>query len=188
MKRIDVVYLDMDGVLCDFVGAAFQLAGRKYSREAYYASGHGWGIWEALSMTEDELWRIIDNKHGFWEGIPPFPWMDEVCSLAFAICSTVRILTSPHASVDCYAGKLRWWREHIEDRYNIPKPILCSEKHLLAAPGRLLLDDHDRNVQEFIKAGGEAVTMPQPWNCMRDEYAYPLAAVGMQLERLLGSV
>ena len=37
----------------------------------------------------------------------------------------------------------------------------------MAHPGALLIDDADRNVKRFVRAGGMAYLFPQPWNSNR---------------------
>jgi hypothetical protein len=39
-----------------------------------------------------------------------------------------------------------------------------SPKFLCAKPDNILIDDSDKNCNSFIKAGGKAILVPQPWN------------------------
>ena len=38
------------------------------------------------------------------------------------------------------------------------------QKQLLAGKNRILIDDSQRNVEQWKQAGGRAVLVPQPWN------------------------
>lgn len=42
--------------------------------------------------------------------------------------------------------------------------FIGSAKHLVAGPGKVLVDDHDTNVDAFAGAGGLTVQPPRPWN------------------------
>ena len=42
--------------------------------------------------------------------------------------------------------------------------IFTGAKKFIAGPGRWLIDDKDANVEAFRAAGGQAITVPRPWN------------------------
>jgi len=149
------LFLDMDGVLCDFVTAGFAACGDTFN-PVTYPKGE-WGLWKALNITEKDMWQAIDSTAGFWGKLQRYPWVGELLDLH----DDIKVLSSPHYSQACYAGKLKWHLEHIGPTIEL---ILCKSKHLLAAPGRVLIDDSDENCEEWRQAGGHAVLFPTVLN------------------------
>jgi hypothetical protein len=46
-----------------------------------------------------------------------------------------------------------------------------NDKHLLAGPGRLLIDDHPGNCHDWNESGGVSILFPRPWNTRYSEQA-----------------
>jgi hypothetical protein len=68
-----------------------------------------------------------------------------------------------HACSDaCYEGKMDWLRQHMPSM--VDKVIFTEHKHLLAAPGRVLYDDRDENIDAWEAAGGIGRLVPRLWN------------------------
>ncbi len=146
------LFLDMDGVLCDFVTAAHAACGCTFNPVTYPKGV--WPVWEAMGMSESQMWNHIDSFPYFWKQLEIYPWCGELLDLA----DDVKILTSPHYTAECYQGKLVKY---------IPRSvelILCKSKHLLAKPGRVLIDDSDENCHEWRGAGGIAILFPTVLN------------------------
>jgi len=155
----DCVFLDMDGVLVNFMDGAHRAHGRTYVESEYPA-----GLWEIAdhwAITPDEFWAKIHADPDFWHQLTPYAWCDEVLDLARTVAKQVKIATSPAKSPYCFSGKRIWWERFIPRDVEL---IICKSKHLLAAPGRLLIDDADHNVDAWRNANGSAVLFPQRWN------------------------
>ncbi len=45
--------------------------------------------------------------------------------------------------------------------------LMGPAKHFCSGPGRVLIDDSDKNVIEFLRSGGQAILVPRPWNMLR---------------------
>ena len=62
-----------------------------------------------------------------------------------------------------YEGKQLWIEKNIAamEKRTI---ITNAAKSTFAAPDALLIDDRDKNVDEFRAAGGHAILIPRPWN------------------------
>lgn len=166
-----MILLDMDGVLVDFVGAVRRLLPSVPPDERWPPGSHdlaGLG-----GVSEAEMWRRVDAEGpGWWADLEPYPWAADLLDLAGPAAVVV---TSPHRHPACHAGKAEALRRLLPGararRYAmVPRHL----KRLLAAPGRVLVDDHDVTVAEFRAAGGEAVLFPRPWNARHAEAADPL--------------
>lgn len=158
------VFLDMDGVLVDFVKGACDAHGR--SDPYIHFHGHAAG--------EYDLPKILDVPiDGFWEPMKPvefwrdLPWTPDGIAILAATESaffndTIYLLTHAQPWPGSYSGKAQWVAEHAPE-YN-GRLIFTEHKRLLAAPDTLLIDDCDRQVDEFQAAGGRAILVPRGWN------------------------
>lgn len=160
---IDTIFVDMDGVLCDFIGPAV----REFNRPDL---AHKWpvGEWDlvrVLGVTVEHLWAQLD-RISFWTRLPKLPW----CDALLAACSARAewfVLTDTRSSPVCAYAKHEWLHAHIAHVIGDRQFTRCHQtahKQHLAGPRRLLIDDSDRNVEQFIAAGGQAILMPQRWN------------------------
>lgn len=175
---IEQIFVDMDGVLVDFVSTAMQVHGGKYDAASWPAKE--WSIARVLGITEEAFWQTIDEwGRDFWEHLAEYSWAAGLLEACSTIAASVAILSSPSRSPDCHAGKKSWMDRHCQD-YPL---ILCNaaQKHLLARPDRLLIDDNDDNVRRWCEAGGKAILFPQPWN-----EGYRLALEGQGSPVVLG--
>jgi 5'(3')-deoxyribonucleotidase len=154
----------MDGVLTDFVSAALRLHGRP-------GALHDWprgerDIPKMLNLTRTQYWKLIDAQGAdFWASLEPFSWFGELVALAREF-APVTVLTSPSLAPSCLEGKVRWLYAHFpkEKGRHFSDFLIGNQKHLLAQPGRVLVDDAEANVEAFRSAGGQAILFPQVWN------------------------
>jgi hypothetical protein len=154
----------MDGVLVEFVKAAFKLHGLDYQ---HYPAGFNWDVVGAINsispspISNDEFWDKMDEY--FWATISKTSLCDTLVENAtrYFESENVFILTST-GSPQAASGKLRWIRHNLPQiRGNV---LIGSHKHLLAGPDTLLIDDCDQQVDAFRAAGGQAILVPRPWN------------------------
>lgn len=166
MSEIDdkPTFVDMDGVLCDFVGAAFRRIGRSVPLEQVQ-----WDIHEQLGLSADDFWELLDGHDAsqFWLHIDPYPWFGEL--LAALEGKRWCILSTPSQNPGCVKGKVEWLNKHIAP--NFRDYILTPRKHFAASPGAVLIDDNEDNCRQFAAAGGRSILFPQPWNSNRDKTA-----------------
>lgn len=153
-----MIFLDLDGVLVDFVGSVMRLHGRTFDRTEWPRGC--WNIHDVLGIPEVCMWERIDAAgSAFWANLMPYSWAYELIALA-ELSGKFRICTAPSMSVHSAHGKAIWLEKHGLTAAS----IFCRDKHLLAAPGRTLIDDSPINCERWQAAGGTAVLFPQPWN------------------------
>lgn len=176
------IFLDMDGVIAQFVPAAIRVNGHCVEEvQARWPCGF-YEVQELLGVSQAEFWHKID-LHGiaFWAGLEPYPWHKELWSLLESF-APVTIASSPSRGGWAATGKVHWLYQHREAGFRAY--MLGCDKHLLAAPGRVLVDDSDEKCQEFRRAGGQAIVFPQHWNT-RWMYCYDrVGYVRHELEHL----
>lgn len=177
-------FLDMDGVLVDFIGGA-SLAHdlpNPYSPMSDRAAGE-WDIAKLWHLKEDEFWQPL-NSSTFWEELQPTPEADEIlflCENAFGF-ENICLLTCPSASPYSAMGKLRWIQSHLPQyarRY-----MMGPAKQFCAGPDAILIDDNDINCQCFTNHLGGAVLLPRPWNA-NYAIADPISYLRENLEDIL---
>ncbi len=146
------VYLDMDGVIADFLTAAQERLQMKFPRP------YIWGIGKMSGMG-DSVWKSFDEE--FWATIPLFPHTEALVKFlrdeqqVVRICSTV---LTPGAE----AGKRRWLRKYFPEFE--ADAIFTRHKAAFADVDSMLIDDLATNCARFAKAGGYAILFPADYN------------------------
>lgn len=162
-KKFGTIFLDMDGVLCDFVGGVRDIARCEGLIGPEEGDVSNPDLAAAMGFeSPTAMWRAIDARGWrWWADLQPYTWMKDVIQLAKDYANQVVVCTSPSQSSDCPKGKIEWLRRHMSGTRAF---VLTPLKHLTAAPDRLLIDDSSRNCRDFRDAGGRALFWPMPWN------------------------
>ncbi len=186
--KISRIAIDLDDVCNEFTLQALQEAGCTIKPGEYEKYKPEWGFdilraakelypYEISGITSTGFWGQLSQR--FWAGLPESTEFKDLLKLAGDIVGfeNTLILTSPICSPDqdsvsdfwcnmtsqCMAGKYNWIVDHFPPQLHTHFSM-CPVKRLCAAPDTLLIDDSDKNVDEFRAAGGQAVLMPRPWN------------------------
>lgn len=177
---IHTILLDVDGVLN--VGAPWfmRAAGVKIRNDDIDAYPAGFqhddlvGATNSLLMKQGErplsatqFWECSSNRE-FWADFPTSPEFSMILVFAEGLVGqkNVHLLTSTTLSPECLAGKLEWITKRLP-RFLHRQYLMGPQKYLCAKPGALLIDDADKNVDAFRRAGGEALLVPRPWNSLK---------------------
>lgn len=186
-----IVFVDMDGVLANFVGRVAEILNS--TPEEMIVPGV-YNCVEGLGMTDPQMWEAIHDAGPFFETLDPYPWThDLLYALQLRVdIDNVCLLTSPPKSAEaggkCCAGKIMWIDKHLPEfsrRYLIGAP-----KQLCAWPGAVLIDDSELKIKRFEEAGGHGILFPARWNRLHsfwgegfDPVAYILGAVDAILKQ-----
>jgi len=155
-KPVSTIFLDMDGVCCQFAEAVARLFGQEGKRFTV------WNIENQLGITTERMWEEINTRgSAFWEDLEPYPWAERLYSQCLTVAPT-RYLTSPGLHPASLVGKLEWL--YTKHYHGFPYWIMARDKTPMATPGALLIDDSVKNVQAFRLNGGRALVFPRPWN------------------------
>jgi 5'(3')-deoxyribonucleotidase len=157
-----LIFLDMDGVLTNFTAGALEAHGAD-DPWADPANLGNFDMAGMLGLSNNRFYAPLES-HRFWAGLKPTRDAKEIVSVVKEFCpvENTYLLTSPTRSDGCWSGKHAWvveWMPGYRSRL-----IVGKDKHLMAGPGRILIDDKDENCQRWIGAGGSAVLFPRPWN------------------------
>lgn len=176
-------FLDMDGVIADFVGGVCAAHGKS----SPYEDLNNHGVWDMESlwgMSAREFWAPCNNNPEFWDSLSKTHDADlivETVVSRFGV-DNVAILTSPSMDPQCVPGKRRWIRRRYP--YLEKQMLFGSAKHFLAGPKRVLIDDRSKNIDDFEKAGGSVVCVPRLWNDLHPLAAQAADYVKMSLSRV----
>jgi 5'(3')-deoxyribonucleotidase len=159
MKKKVTVFLDMDGVLVDWLNGIRQYL--KKPPEFY----------DCFRQDPSSLsFKAVDDLYGgreilkkevearpvqFWFDLEIFPWTDYLVkelSNEFKLA----FLTKPGKYPNAAAAKLLWQLKHYPD---VPL-VMASDKYLVASETKVLIDDDDWQLTRFDLAGGLAVKWP----------------------------
>lgn len=152
-----MIFFDLDGVLSKFVAAALAL-----HRSPLSEAETRWNLWEQMGLTDAEFWRPLG--YAFWANLDPYPDGMRLFRQVEEIFGPRKIYlyTSPCQTYGCREGKNDWVKKHLPGYEG--RTLLGSDKFLVARPDRVLIDDHDKNVDAFAAEGGRIVQPPRPWN------------------------
>lgn len=131
------IYLDMDGVLCNFDKQFKKLSNiqnRKDPCEKIQTN-----VFDFLNSQDEKFWSEME-----WMPDGKQLW-DYVKKLNVCICST------PIDTVSCKKGKKIWVKNNIDKPIKI---ILTQTKEQYAAPSHILIDDREGNINKWVKVGG----------------------------------
>ena len=158
------VLLDMDGILADFTEGISRAHGRSNPYTQENKSSHGRYVMEDIwGMKPSQFWSKAEEWE-FWANLPKTPEADEIVQLAvggFGL-ENVAVLTAPPLSMGAVPGKRIWMKEHYPQLAK--RMIFTGAKEFVAAPGRMLIDDKDSNVDGWEDEGGDGILLPRLWN------------------------
>lgn len=162
---IKTIFFDVDGVLCDFVGGVKALLNLPPEFKPTQ-----WRFYKDIGLTVNEFYAAIRAENNFWENL-------NICADGMYLwrhCKLLQkktdfnlaLITSPAAHDDEFCRqRVAWILHHL----NTAPWIITENKHLVAGPGKLLIDDYPENIEAWREAGGEAILMPRTWNGQADE-------------------
>lgn len=164
---IDTIYLDLDGVLSNFVEAAL----KKHQMGYNVLLPGQYAMWEGMGISQAMFWDKCKGNF-FWEELG---WMPDGHAILDAVRQTKRpfwLLSSPSDDPGSCSGKYAWVAKHLPELRR--RLILCPDKRAVARPGALLLDDSDSNIEKWCfpnhpqsaEGGGSGLLVPRNWNSL----------------------
>jgi len=177
--KINQVYIDLDGVLANVVA---QL--EKYLSLIYTPILGEYDFTKTFNVPRAVIDRAFDDHH-FWATLPVYRWADTL--IEFFLAHGVFIFFVTHAvdSENAFSGKYEWFARHFHKyrsdlifiQGSHPDSTHPGCRHNLAAPDRLLVDDHTENVKAWVLNEGPAILFPQTWNINHERQNNPMKYV-----------
>lgn len=170
------IFLDLDGIIRDFVQGVID----KFNLNITHQDINEWNWFEKnMNMSASEFWEQLD--YDFWVNLPKTPLADEVLELVNSFKPV--ILTSP--TLNSAGSAQAWIRKNLPDYFDSKRYLIGPAKWACANEDSLLIDDSDRNINEFECAGGKAILFPAPWNQKR-EISFSMINLKTMLRYYLG--
>jgi len=169
MKRL--LLLDLDGVIIDLATHLFSYYDVP-CLEDEYPDGYMWDIGGAVNHIREQdglpavpmetFWSTL--SYNFWRNLPQYPtarnfieWLEMSGELEVCFC------TASAGTPESVAGRYDWVKDYYPNKVN--SMFMTSNKSPLGRiPGAILIDDSDKNVDDFRAVGGDAILVPRPWN------------------------
>lgn len=137
------VFLDSDGVKADFLSGFL----RDYGR-----------AWEQTHIGS--AWKFIRNNPTFYANLPLMPGADRGWERVKKYKPAI-LTGAPSAGFDdAKAAKLAWYAKYSHVFTGLSKIIVCLSKDKalhMVNPGDILIDDHQKNGDKWIAAGGNFI-------------------------------
>lgn len=170
------VFLDLDGVIVDFMGGLEREFNITIPVSSIYV---GWReIVKLTHLSNTAFWKRIDLD--FWKNLEKTVFADQLLALVDQFNPT--ILTKP--TIDGASGKQAWIKKNMNDYFSAGKYLIGPDKAAVAGPDRLLIDDNEDNVSDWLSEGGDAILVPAPWNILHG--TNPIVYIYKQLTSIFG--
>lgn len=147
-KAVPEVYLDMDGVLCDFFGPIEKHHGVKHWRDAR----------KERRKFNSKIDKIA-KKPGYFKNLKPLPHAGKLVNGVLKITKNYNILSSPLLTEveQSSREKSEWLQKHLKK--HPPRAVLFDHekfKYAKQADGtpNILIDDYETNIQLWEANGG----------------------------------
>lgn len=168
------IFLDLDGLIADTISVMLHQCGLSKYR-------YNWpkGVYyvrdlfklEGVEAEEAHTWKHVDIPN-LYKNCVQMPDARRIVELVTAIDPEFHVCTAcygphPRHRGDLIKGKIEWCQKFFGETFDRVIPI--DDKSKLAAPHRLLIDDHVENVDKWREAGGDSFLYPRPWNDGNEE-------------------
>lgn len=119
-----------------------------------------------LGITNKKFWDIIDSYgEEWWANLEPESWAEELVEIVKFYDPNFTILTSPSLSHFAASGKVLWLQKFFKSKRFKNYIITPAEnKQKLANKYSVLIDDNDKNCEQFSKKLGYTILFPRSWN------------------------
>ncbi len=175
-----IIYLDMDGVCCDFIGGVSRLFKFESLYEAWPVGV--WDVSQRMGIPKQKFYDKVEEAGiDFWVNLEEYEHFKALNSM-LAGYGRVVFLTSPGAWIGAPSGKLIW----LQDRFGklFSDWIFTQHKDLVHKSDAILIDDSPDNCALFPNS----VLFPQPWNSNLWRRMDRVQYVREEVERLLNDV
>lgn len=177
---MSILFLDMDGIIADFVTAVHKFHGR----EDCYVNSKNYGIFDIekiWGISPDDFWKADSQE--FWETVPKMHDADMIVDLVTKVFGEdkIAILTAPSNGPGCVPGKRAWIKRNFPQFQRRIIFANANVKRFMAGPDKYLIDDKDSNVAEFKAGGGNGILVPRAWNSKFGNRNGSVAEIRLQL-------
>jgi len=141
--KIKTIFIDMDGVLTDFIGGVSQMIGMPMTNDD---KGHSEYDARKQELTDKRLFR----------NLPPMPDMWELIGYLKHTGLPLEILTAAgRVNRELVVwDKNEWVKQYVDPKIVVTCTYTGAQKAVFAGKGNVLIDDRQRNLDKWIDGGG----------------------------------
>jgi 5'(3')-deoxyribonucleotidase len=178
------IYVDMDEVLVDFIGAACKAHGTTFAElEPNWPPGT-WQMDEVMGISLDMWWAPIHSLgEKFWKEIEPLPWFNDILDWVQSTTDDWHIVSTPSNHASSWSGKKKWWDKHAPQHSK--RLILCCDKANQIESNGILIDDNEETCHKYQARGGTAILFPIIGNRLHALRHNPLEIVRTKVNELV---
>lgn len=171
-------FIDLDGVLVDFVEGAF----KHYGINIPYPE-ITWDFPNQAGIPMADFFKPFGKD--FWSRLCPTWEFDEIIPAAENKFGkeNVFLCSHPCETDGCITGKAAWIERWLPDYTQ--RLVLTGRKDVFSGSNRVLIDDRDKNVDDWVKVGGVGIMVPRPWNRLKGTERDVSAHVVNSINRLV---
>ena len=158
-KQRTRIYVDMDGVIADFMTAAKKATGMTFTQS-----------------DSDKHWDVIKKTPKFWSDMPWMPGGKQLWG--FIKSHNPSILSASvknNMDPNCKPGKLRWISGNLKlnnsARINLVNRVQKQDYTMIGNSGKreqaVLIDDYPKNIKEWTAKGGIGILHTSASNTIR---------------------
>ncbi len=156
------VILDVDGVLCDFLGPCLRIINKLMGTKRTLDEMKTWHIFDALNVPKDiekVVWREMKSK-GWCKNLPVYNYAIDGVKQLREVADVV-ICTSPMDGETWVSERAAWLSMH----FGITKPIIHTDSKWAVA-GDILIDDKTETLLAWQEChpDGQAIRWSQATN------------------------
>lgn len=163
MRNINLVLLDVDGVIYDFVGHMVSTHFAKYNKKpsdinTYY-------MHEVLGLSKEEFWKVCEEADGVFCKGQFYGWAESLIKTCYSYAKNVAFCTNPGNHPKHWAEKKIMF-DNLSKllKKDFPALIATQHKELFSFDQVVLIDDYEKTVDKFNNGEGIGVLFPQHWN------------------------
>ena len=168
-KGIYKIYIDIDGVLADFVSALHRKLNIPFDYNNYQYKIGEYNIFKEIEnkygIKYEDILKLLKDKN-FWANMPLYPNAKDIVNAAINAVgvNNVYILTRPMEELngEDIEGKKELINKNFPELKN--NFIAAKNKESFANENSILIDDWDENINKFIKNKGSGILVKRPWN------------------------
>ena len=173
-----ICFVDMDGVLVDFVVGIEKYYGIDLTE---ILKKGDWDFVKYLSIPKKLFWNGLSEE--FWAKLPWTNFGEDLIDIVeerFGV-ENVCLFSTPTLSPNSLSGKYRWILKYLPQYKR--RFLLGPPKSFCAHGKSLLIDDRDVNIDLFRKAGGVGILVPTKNNRLKEDSDNPLKHIVDQLDQ-----
>lgn len=158
------IFLDLDGVIVNFSKGCENIF-PQYSKDHKPLND----MVAHLDIAPKTFWDTIDSYgEEWWASLEPEEWAYELLDLVKFYDRDFTILTSPSRSHFAGSGKILWLQKFFNHKFSNYVITPAKNKKKLAHKKAILIDDNDKNCEEFRSRLGYTILFPRIWNINYD--------------------